>query len=512
MKGRIAVLALFLAATPAVADDQPQFGQRFTRNMVSTETGLPESFDPATGANVKWVAPLGTHSYATPVIAGGRVYLGTNNERPRDPRHKGDRAVLMCFDEEDGNLLWQLVIPKLSEDLKDPFLDWKQIGFCSPPTVEGDRAYTLTNRGEIVCLDVRGMANGNDGPYRDEAAHMAPRGHAPIEPGQLDGDIVWLTDLVKLFGVRTHDQVHGSILIDGDYLYVNSCNGVDNTHRHVPSPDAPSLVVLDKRTGKVVARDPLRIGPRIFHCTWSSPSLGEVNGRRLIFFGGPDGVVYAFEALAPGAAPSEGEVTKLTEVFRFDTDPTAPKDQVHRFVGNRRESPSEILGMPVFVSGEGERPPRLYVTHGGDLWWGKRKGWLKCIDPIREGDATGKALVWSYELSREVCSTPSVHDGLVFVTDVGGTIHCVDAKTGQPYWTHKCDGEFWASTLVADGKVYVGTRRGQFVVLAASKENRLLGEVNLGAAEPNQISGTAAAANGVLYVPTMSRLFALKGR
>ncbi|MHC4586273.1 MAG: PQQ-binding-like beta-propeller repeat protein, partial [Planctomycetota bacterium] len=41
------------------ADDQPQWGQRYSRNMVSGETNLPESFDPATGKNIKWIADLG---------------------------------------------------------------------------------------------------------------------------------------------------------------------------------------------------------------------------------------------------------------------------------------------------------------------------------------------------------------------------------------------------------------------------------------------------------------------
>jgi hypothetical protein len=77
------------------AEDRPQWGRRYSRNMVSDETGLPETFDPATGKNIKWVAPLGTQTYSTPVVAGGRVLIGTNNDRPRDPRHKGDRGVLI---------------------------------------------------------------------------------------------------------------------------------------------------------------------------------------------------------------------------------------------------------------------------------------------------------------------------------------------------------------------------------------------------------------------------------
>jgi outer membrane protein assembly factor BamB len=125
--------------------------------------------------------------------------------------------------------------------------------------------------------------------------------------------------------------------------------------------------------------------------------------------------------------------------------------------------------------------------------------------PTRAGDVTTTAQVWSYPLSKETCCTPAVYQGMVFATDCGGMIHCVDADTGRPYWTHKADGDIWASALVADGKVYVGTRRGQFVVLAASKEKRVISTTNL--ADP--ISGTATAANGGLYVATLTHLFLL---
>ena len=65
------------------AADQPQWGHAWTRNQVSSETGLPATFAPETGENIKWIAPLGTRCYATPVIADGRIYIGTNNGAPR---------------------------------------------------------------------------------------------------------------------------------------------------------------------------------------------------------------------------------------------------------------------------------------------------------------------------------------------------------------------------------------------------------------------------------------------
>lgn len=462
--------------------------------MVSDEKGLADSFDPKSGKHIKWVANLGDQSYATPIVAGGKVLIGTNNEAPRDPRHHGDRGVLMCFDEKNGRFLWQLVVPKMEDD---PYLDWPKVGMASAPTVEGDRVYVLTNRGEVVCLNLNGMANGNQGPFKDEGRHMTPRGAAPIQPGPTDADILWICDLVKEAGVHIHDQVEGSILIDGDLLYVNSCNGVDNTHRVIRSPDAPSLVVLDKRTGGIVAADRERIGPDIFHCTWSSPSLGEVNGRRLIFFGGANGVCYAFDALRLPAP--DNQIAALHELWRFDCDPAGPKHNIHSYMSNRRQGPSEILGMPAFDHG------RVYVTAGGDLWWGKRKGWLKCIDAMKTGDITATGEVWSYPLGRETCSTPAVYQGLVFVADCGGVIHCVDAATGQPCWTYKADGPIWASPMVADGKLYIGTRSGEFDVLAASRHEQIISSTQIG--EP--ISATVTVANGTLFVATMSHVYAV---
>jgi outer membrane protein assembly factor BamB len=489
------LIGICLALAPAWAADRPQWGEAWSRNMVSDEKGLPDSFGPETGRNVKWTADLGTETHATPVIAGGRVLIGTNNGRPRDPRHQGDRGVLLCLDESSGQLVWQLVVPKIKTSI---YWDWPNAGICSPATVEGPRVYLVSNRGEVMALDLLGMANGNDGPYRDEARHSVPPGADPVEPGMRDADILWLYDLVREQGVRQHDSAHGSPLLHGPFLYVNTSNGVDDSHKHIAAPDAPSLVVLDKATGRLVATDDEHIGPRIFHSTWSSPALAEVNGRPLIFFCGGDGVVYAFEPLA--AAPPARQVAKLKKVWWFDCDPTAPKENVHQYNSNREVSPSNIKSVPVFHEN------RVYVTVGGDLWWGKHQAWLKCIDATKTGDLTKTGAIWSYPLERHCMSSPAVAGGLVFVGDSGRRVHCVDAMTGTPCWTHEVKGEVWASPLVADGKVYFATRNGELLVFRANREKQLLSEAKL----PEAISSTPVAANEVLYVCTMNRLYALQ--
>ena len=149
MKTIARLLTLCLLSTIAAAGDQPQWGQRHTRNMVSDETGLPESFDPETGHNVKWVVPLGSQTYATPIVAGGKVLIGTNNDPPRDARNTGDRGILLCLNEADGSFCWQLAVPNSARIATSigrrpaclPQQRWRGIGSTSSPTVSRSCAW-----------------------------------------------------------------------------------------------------------------------------------------------------------------------------------------------------------------------------------------------------------------------------------------------------------------------------------------------------------------------------------
>src|SRR4051794_24690885 len=175
---RLAAAAATVTAVAAVAlphvvraEDWPFWGRTANRNAVSPETGILDTWSPgelkgnteevdmATAKNVKWVAKCGSQTYGNVTVAGGRVFVGTNNESPRDPDVKGDRGVLMCFDEKTGKLNWQLAVPKLGTG---KISDWEYLGLCSSPSVVGDKVYIVTNRNEVMCLDANGQANGND--------------------------------------------------------------------------------------------------------------------------------------------------------------------------------------------------------------------------------------------------------------------------------------------------------------------------------------------------------------
>lgn len=475
--------------------DQPQWGSAWERNMVSDEVHLPSKFNLDSGRHVKWMAELGTESHSTPVVSGGKVFIGTNNGRPKNADHQGDRGVLICFDEETGAFLWQLIVPKRDED---PYFDWPLSGISSPATVDGDRVYIVSNRGEVMCLDAQGLRNGNDGPFQNEARHMTPEGREPGEVATTDADILWIFDLTQQAGIWSHDAAHSSILVHGDHLYLNTGTGVDNTHRRIRTPDAPSLVVLDKRTGAYLGREGEGNASLIFHCTWSAPSMGRIDGDPLLFFAGGDGILYGYELLPQGG--ERAGISTLERKWRFDLDPLAPKEDVHRYHKNTRVGPSNVFGMPVF------KDQRIYVAGGGDLWWGKSEAWVQCIQIKKEGERIEGDLIWKYPLNRHVMSTPAVYKGLVFIADCGRTVHCIDEVNGQVLWTHETGSSFWASPYVADGKVYIGSRAGEFFVFEAAAKKNLIFEHKFD--EP--ISATVTAANGVLYVGTMSRLFAFE--
>lgn len=220
--------------------------------------------------------------------------------------------------------------------------------------------------------------------------------------------------------------------------------------------------------------------------------MAMVNGADRIFFSGGNGMLYAFEPIDP--AKPQDEIQTLKKIWQYDPDPEAPKTDVHVYNQNRQEGPSIVHGMPVYHDGA------LYLAGGGDLWWGKNEAWLQCIDAVR-GEKR-----WSVPLEKHVMSSPAVTGDLCFIADTGRIVRCVNAKTGREYWQHETQGDYWASPFAADGRVYIGSRRGDFWIFAASPEKKILFQTHLGA----PVSGTVSAANGTLYISTMNRLFAVR--
>jgi outer membrane protein assembly factor BamB len=508
--GAVLVWAWALASV-AVGEDWPQWGGKDPgRNMYSSARGLPDKFDPgkikagtedvdfSTTKNVKYVVKLGSQSYGNASIAQGKVFIGTNNDSPRDPQHQGDRSILLVVDEKTGDFLWQLVIPKL---ISGKVNDWENLGLLSSPTIEGDRIYIVTSRCEVMCLDINGQANGNQG-FQDEAQYVVGPGKPKAKIGPRDADIIWKYDMMDDLGVFPHNASNCSLLIVGDTVFACTSNGQDWTHSNIPSPLSPSLIALNKNTGELVGEDDANIGPRIFHGQWSSPSTGVVNGRQLVFFGGGDGFCYAFDP----KPVKEGETNLLKKVWWFDCNPPEYKSKDGKAIRYpAADGPSEINSTPVFYKN------RVYVAVGQDPEHGEGVGNLVCIDPSKTGDVTKTAQIWSYKGVNRSISTVSIdpETGLLFIGDFSGFVHCLDADTGKLNWVYDMKAHMWGSTMVADGKVYVGDEDGDFIILPARKDfdpkkDKPIFETNLGI----PVYSTPVVANGVIYVASNSHLYA----
>lgn len=477
-----------------------------SRNMYSSARNLPDRFEPgtmkagtddvdmATTKNVKWVAHLGTQSYGNATVAQGRVFVGTNNDNPRNPQYEGDRSVLMVFDEKSGKFLWQLVVPKLKAGKVN---DWENLGILSSPVVEENRVYLVTSRCEVICLDIEGLANGNQGMQKEAEYVVKDTGQAPGQLAPNDADILWVYDMMNELGVFPHNASNSSPLIVGDLVYVCTSNGQDWTHVNIPAPLSPSYIALNKMTGEFAAEDDAGIGPRIYHGQWSSPSAGKVNGKWQVYAGGGDGVLYALDA-----EPKKAEdTTFLRKIWWFDCNPPEYKSKNGKPIKYpSAEGPSEINATPVFYKN------RVYVPIGQDPEHGEGIGRLVCVDATKTGDITSSGLIWDYKGIFRSISTVSIDPttGLLFVGDFSGFVHCLDAETGKLYWTYDMKSHMWGSTLVADGKVYVGDEEGDFVVLAATREKKLISETSLGV----PVYSTPVVANGVIYLGTNRYLYA----
>lgn len=611
------------------AGDWPQWGGTRLRNNVSSVTGLPTSwnigkFDRRTGEwdkskaeNIRWFAPLGSQTYGNPVVAGGRVFVGTNNGAGHLKRYPSDvdLGCLLAFDEKNGDFLWQHSSEKL---ITGRVHDWPLQGICCAPLVEGDRMWFVTSRGEVRCLDPNGFHDGeDDGPVTNEEAFVAgimkdektAADHAAMLAGfaagtltdtakkmladagealegdvaiqeavagkvwkatgkfagvdreltikqlgprinfykalgvndKQDADVVWVFNMMEELGTSQHNMCSCSVTCYGDLLFVNTSNGLDETHRSLPSPDAPSFFCMDKNTGEVHWTDKSP-GQNILHGQWSSPTVAEFEGVPQVLMAGGDGILYSFAA-------DKGTDSKPTLLWQFDCNPKTSEWELGGS-GTR----NNLIATPVAYDG------RVYIAVGQDPEHGDGEGHLWCIDPTKRGDISptlamkvedGKRVpiphkrliavevengevevdnpnsgaIWHYhvldqnddgeidfeeEMHRTI-GTVAIKDDLLYISDYSGLVHCLDAKgteDGKPivHFTFDMLSLSWGSPLIADGRVFIGDEEGDVSVFELGAENsEPIEEIFMG----SSVYSTPVAANGSIYISTKDKLFCI---
>ncbi|MFO1063900.1 MAG: PQQ-binding-like beta-propeller repeat protein [Pirellulales bacterium] len=498
--------------------DWPQWGGSPFRNNTPDATTIPTEWDVQTGKNVRWSMPLGSETYGNSVAANGKVYVGTNNGAAYIKRYPAtvDLGVLLCFDEKDGKFLWQHSNEKLPTGRVH---DWPDQGVCAAPMVDGDRLWYVTNRGEVVCLDTEGFHDGeNDGPFKKE----------PNE-NKDEADVVWKLDMMKQLGVSQHNMCSCSVTCAGNLLFVNTSNGVDEGHVNLPNDAAPSFMVVKRDTGDVLWTDNSP-GRNVLHGQWSSPAYGILGGEAQVIFGGGDGWLYSF------AAEGAGGNSKL--LWKFDCNPKESE-----YVLGGKATRNHVIGTPVIYDG------LVYVAVGEDPEHGEGEGHLWCIDPTKRGDVSptivynskdpnkpvahkrlkalskkdgdferdnpNSAAIWHYTGSNpeefettmhRTCGSVAIKDNLLFVADFSGVFHCIDAKSGEAYWTYDMFAASWASPLIVADRVYITDDEGEVAVFKVAKEMDKISEFNMDSA----VFTTPIVANETLFIANRNRIYAIQ--
>ncbi len=481
--------ALALAQTPS--DNWTMFGGTPQRNMVNPKAkNAPTDWNVEGGEikNIKWVADLGTTSYGGVVVADGRVFVGTNNKKPRDPNDKGPKAILMCFQEKDGKYLWQAV-----HDMPPPDVAREALhdGMCGTPTVVGNRLYYVTPAAVLVCAETE------------------------------TGNSVWKLDMMEKLKVFPCFVSNCAPLVVDDTVYVITGNGT-NEEGELPSPEAPSFLAVNTKTKEILWQSNLP-GKNVIEGQWSNPTYAEVNGKGQILFAGGDCWLYGLE-------PKTGEV-----LWKFHCN--SKKDERE---DTERGLPNYIVSTPVVHKNKAYVGIGLYPGH----FAGNKVGHFWCIDlekatkfgatnpdhnvsPVNDNfDPKApvnqkSALAWHFGgelnprpmIGRSVyfgktVSTAAVQDGLVYITEEMGYLHCLDAETGKKYWEHDFLTGIWGSPFWVDGKVYVGTEEGDIVIFAHGKKKKVINTIYM----EDAIYGAPVLVNGTLLVSTKTKLYAIGGK
>jgi len=457
---------------PVVSRPMPASSVARPPGMTLARAGNPPvDWDADTGRNVVWSVELGNQTYGRPVVADGVVYVGTDNGMRMNRAYRDASGVLLAFRAADGQFLWQDIAPRVERGLREFLLPTT----TGTPYVEGNRLYYVTAECQLRSLDTQGFRDGeNNGPYVNERFQDVTA-----------ADIVWELDMCSRLGVFPHEATNSDVLPVGDLLMVSTSNGQNEGHTRVPAPRAPSLIAVDKHSGEVVWRTS-GPGAQVLHGQWSSPVAIDVGGRTQVLSGGGDGWLRAYDA-ASGR-----------EVWRFDGN---PKDAL--FLPRPRVfSRGSIIADPVVADG------RVFIAMAQDPSHGNGPSLIHAISPNGQGDVTTSRLLWTSRDVGRVVATPIAANGLLYVADLGGTVHCLDAATGVQIWKHETHEAIWGSFLLAADRLYVGNLDGRMTVLRAGRQKELLAEIQMDA----PLYSKPTVVGDAMYLATFSRLYLIAVR
>ena len=425
-----AVLLGLLALAPARAGDWPQW-RGPNADGVSTETGLPLKWSEESG--VLWKRPLDGNGSSSPTVAGGAVFVTTQ---------EGDDLYLLKFDAVSGRPEWK-----------------EKVGSGQTPRIPIGKK-SADERRHQKFHPLQNLASPT--PAADGEVVVAHFGDGELAAYDYAGKRLWHRNLQDDYGPYTIWWGHAnSPLLYKDFV-INVC--MQDSLGDVPGASSESyLLALDKRTGEPKWKTTRKTKSEAEEGdAYTTPVLWRDGGRtRLVVMGG-------------------------NQLDAYDADDGRQLWYLPGLVGGR------TVGGPTVGDG------LAFATRG-------KGGPLLAVRPQEARELTEKSVAWTVTKDAPDSCSPVYWKGLLFTVVDAGFAECYDTHNGDLKWKERLPGEYKASPMAADGRVYFLNRAGVCTVIAASDKFEKLATNTM----EGDTNASPAVADGRIYIRTSKALYCI---
>ena len=480
----IALCVAVVAAASAFAEDWPQFRGPNCTGISEATAPLPVEFSESKG--VAWTAKLGD-GIGCPVVAAGRVFTSAMVD---------DETVgLFAFDAATGSELWHRTWPV--GDIGDTHKTNSHAS--TTPAADAERVYFYFSTLGMITVDAR---TGKD-VWRKElpnpyfvfkwGAGMSPVLYRDLLLFCQDDD---LNPAFYAFDKRTGEQ---------KWKDDRSDMAVNYSHPVICETDRGEEIVV-AGTGLLVGYDPTS-GKRLWHAKTLLRNIKTTPVCR-------NGVIYI--SLQSGGIANQW----LASVDRAETgnnDDRLTREEIQAFVGKRKVP--EAFFDKTFgrgdLDGDGDLEGReldvafLHAENFAGARYDAKDAAAEFILAVKgggRGDVTDTHVLWKHATKHtDHIVSPIVVDDRMLLIKCGGIATCFGTSDGEKIFGPvriRNEGDYFASPVYGDGKIYVASENGKIVVLRDSDELNVLAVNDMG----DSILGTPAIADGALFVRTRRSL------
>lgn len=450
----------------ADADDVEYF--RRDQGVLISKPGLPDNF--ASDAKQVWRAEL-PKGNSTPCCHGDSIFLTTWDENAKE-------LATVALDRESGEVRWKKVIANNQVERYHP------VGSpaSSSPACNGKHVFSFFGSYGLLCYDLDGelLWEKKMGPFQDEFG-------ASSSPILVDGLIVMNED---------HD-------IDSFLIAIDQTTGktVWKTPRPEASRSYSSPIIWDSGEAKqVIIAGSLQLAG---YDLQSGKKQWWVNSLSRIVDPTPnlhDGLIYIATQTAGG------DQTERIAMEPFE-DALANMDKNNDKLIEKSELPEGSPVDPRFFRIDLDQDKKLnkkeWERHAGVF--ARAQNVAMAVKPGGEGDMTEKSIKWVFRKSLPTVPSAVVYEGVMYMVKDSGVITSLDAATGDvgKQGRARGRGNYYASLVAGDGKVYLASERGVITVLTAGREWEIISSYDFG----ERIMATPTAADGKLFIRTDEALY-----